>query len=399
MARLCPHLESLRLLYCGQMQTDTLKDWAESMRDLRELELYAPFLVRQEGWEAFFRARGSQLEKFLLTQSPRFDEDTLDVLVSSAPNLKALRLSEIGKLNSEWLPTIAKLKNLEYLDLSSPGTPLSDDAVAELLSAVGGKLTKLDLSSNPELSDEVLDAIAKYCPRLTHLSLHHVDLSDEGLVRFFRALKAKKRPGLIELDLEKGHDLQSLDDLIAHSGQTLKTLSLCGWRGAEREQLSRLGECKNLEFLDISWCRNTNDFTVKDILDGCDAIKEVRVWGEFDVPSQETDNEQAATFSPTTYRGKRVCASLVSRRTPSDYTPPELFVHHAYVYTTQWNLVYFTPKISFRSSKRAFFFAAASALVPLFSNACCQLRIESRAYLGHKCVLALLCGLARCTQV
>ncbi|EJT45194.1 DNA dependent ATPase [Trichosporon asahii var. asahii CBS 2479] len=279
MARLCPHLESLRLLYCGQMQTDTLKDWAESMRDLRELELYAPFLVRQEGWEAFFRARGPQLEKFLLTQSPRFDEDTLDVLVSSAPNLKALRLSEIGKLNSEWLPTIAKLKNLEYLDLSSPGTPLSDDAVAELLSAVGGKLTELDLSSNPELSDEVLDAIAKYCPRLTHLSLHHVDLSDEGLVRFFRALKAKKRPGLIELDLEKGHDLQSLDDLIAHSGQTLKTLSLCGWRGAEREQLSRLEECKNLEFLDISWCRNTNDFTVKDILDGCDAIKEVRVWG------------------------------------------------------------------------------------------------------------------------
>lgn len=281
MARLCPHLQSLTLLYCGQMQTDTLKDWAESMKELRELELYAPFLVRQQGWDAFLRARGGQLDKFLLTQSPRFDEDTLEVLVSSAPHLKQLRLSEIGKLNSEWLPIIAKLKKLEHLDLTSPGTPLSDDAVAELLSAVGGKLTKLDLSNNPELSDEVLDAIAKYCPHLTHLALHHVDLSDEGLMRFFRALKANKRPGLIQLDLEKGHDLQSLDDLINHSGQTLQTLSLCGWRGADGEQLSRLGECKNLEFLDISWCRNANDFTVKDILDGCDAMKEVRVWGEW----------------------------------------------------------------------------------------------------------------------
>lgn len=280
MARLCPHLESLKLLYCGQMQTDTLKDWAESMQHLRKLELYAPFLVRQEGWEAFFRARGAQLESFLLTQSPRFDEDTLAVLVSSAPHLKELRVSEIGKMNSEWLPEIAKLKELEYLDLSSPGTPLSDDAVTELLAAVGGKLTRLDLSNNPELSDEVLDAIAQHCPRLTRLSLHHVDLSDEGLVRFFRALKAKRRPGLVELDLEKGHDLQSLDGLIAHSGQTLRSLSLCGWRGTEREQLSRLAECKSLEHLDISWCRNANDFTVKDILDGCDSIKEVRVWGK-----------------------------------------------------------------------------------------------------------------------
>lgn len=281
MARLCPHLQSLRLLYCGQMQTDTLKDWAESMKELKHLELYAPFLVRQEGWEAFFRARGAQLETFLLTQSPRFDEGTLDVLVSSAPHLRALRLSEIGKLNSEWLPLIARLKELEHLDLSSPGTPLSDDAVSELLASVGGKLTHLDLSNNPELGDEVLEAIAEYCPRLTHLSLHHVDFSDEGVANFFRTMKAKGRPGLVELDLEKGHDLASLDNLIEHSGQTLRRLSVCGWRGAEREQLSRLGECKALEHLDISWCRNANDFTVKDILDGCDSIKEVRVWGEF----------------------------------------------------------------------------------------------------------------------
>lgn len=281
MARLCPHLEGLRLDYCGQMQTDTLKDWAASMPHLRRLELYAPFLVRQAGWEAFLRARGPQLESFLLTQSPRFDADTLAVLVECAPGLRALRLSEIGRLDSTWLPVLAGLQELEHLDLSSPGAPLADDAVAALLAAVGGKLTHLDLSHNPELGDEVLDAIARHCPRLTHLSLHHVELSDAGLVRFFRALKDQRRPGLVELDLEKGHDLASLDDLVEHSGQTLRRLSLCGWRGTQREQLARLAECKNLEHLDISWCRAANDFTVKDILDGCDAIKEVRVWGKF----------------------------------------------------------------------------------------------------------------------
>lgn len=281
MARLCPHLERLELAYCGQMSTDTMKDWAESMPNLRSLELYAPFLVRQEGWDAFFRARGGQLEEFLLTQSPRLDEDNLATLVASAPGLRALRLSEIGKLNSEWLPVIAQLQNLEELDLSSPGSPLNDDAVAELLASIGGKLTHLNLGHNSELGDGVLDAIAAHCPRLTHLALNHTVLSDEGLSAFFTAMKEQGRPGLIELDLEKGHDLASLDALVAHSGQTLRRLSLCGWRNAEREQLSRLAECARLETLDISWCRHANDFTLKDILDGCENIKEVRVWGEF----------------------------------------------------------------------------------------------------------------------
>jgi DNA repair protein RAD7 len=279
LANLCPNLESLRLDLCGQLTTEAITYWGENLK-LKRLELYAPFLVRKPGWLSLFKSLGEKLEVFLVTQSPRIDVETIESLVEYCPNLTELRLAEIGQLNGDCLSHLAKLKHLVYLDLSSPATSLSDDSVVDLLTAIGPNLTSLNLDNNLELTDEILPAISR-CSNLRHLSLRNLpELTDQGVSRFFDDMQA--HPGFVSLDFEKGHDLGSkaVKALVKHSAHSLETLNMPGWKEADEEALSSLAKCTHLKSLDLGWCRQVTDYTLKDILDACTEIATIRVWGE-----------------------------------------------------------------------------------------------------------------------
>lgn len=283
MANLCPNIERLHLQLCGQLMADTLVHWGKTLTQLRRVELYAPFLVRKDGWESFITACGKRLEGFLVTQSPRIDRETIACLVKSCPNLTELRLAEIGLLDGECLLSIAKLKKLKLLDLSAPPHSLQDDEVVALLAAVGSTLESINLSGNPELTDAVLLAIAQYCPKLQELHMRHqVEFTNEGVAQFFTELSSRGYPGFVVIDLEKGHDLQdeALGALLAHSGNSVEWLSILGWRDTTADALGRLAQCGALRQLDIGWCRKVTDFALKDILDGCRSVQTVRVWGK-----------------------------------------------------------------------------------------------------------------------
>ncbi|ORY32846.1 hypothetical protein BCR39DRAFT_522058 [Naematelia encephala] len=275
LAKLCPNLERLHLHLCGQLSTEAVAAWGKGLAHLRSLELFAPFLVRKEGWIDFFEGRGEMLESLSITQSPRIDEETITKLIEYCPNVRTLRLSEIGQLDNTWLVHLAKL-NLTSLDLSAPGHTLIDMNVELLLQACTS-ITSLDLSDNPELSDAILPAIAGL--RLHELHLRNlVELTDDGVADFFRSSVS---PGLKVIDLEKGHDLRgpALRALLEHSGHSLERLSIMGWREVDSDTLSQLGQCKRLRELNLGWCRQVTDFTMKDILEGCEELQSVRVWG------------------------------------------------------------------------------------------------------------------------
>ena len=205
------------------------------------------------------------------------------MLVKSCPNLVELRLAEIGQLDDACLESISKLKKLVLLDLSSPGTTLSQEVVDKLLQKVGAGLVHLDLSDNPALEDELLLSIAKYCPKLRHLSLRGLhNLSDEAVAAFFDKLEQDRRPGLESIDLEKGDDLEgkALRSLIKHSGRSIENLSILGWRKVDPDAVSDLKKCSSLKNLNVGWCRTVTDYSLKDILDSCEQIESIKVWGE-----------------------------------------------------------------------------------------------------------------------
>jgi DNA repair protein RAD7 len=277
-----PNLGSLRLDFCGHTNNAVIKDWSTGMPFLSRLELLGPFLVHKEVWIDFFAARGKAmpLEGFLITQSPRFDVECVESLVNNHPNLKELRLSDIGKMEDAFLPHIATLVNLASLELSNaPG--LSDDAVNKLLSDVGAKLISLDLSGNEALTDLVLsEGIQKHCRLLNNLQLRNLpELTDSGVAALFTSWDNQ---AIRTINFSRCHELSStaLTALLSHSGKDLIELSLNGWKETSNEALLALGsQAPILEALDIGWCREVDNFVIKQLLEDCQRLRWIKCYG------------------------------------------------------------------------------------------------------------------------
>ena len=281
LAQLNPNLTSLRIDYCGRLDDAVLNAWSTSLPSLVRLELLGPFLVRVPAWVHFFQSR-PQLEALLLHQSPRFDLECMSTLSTCCPNLKELRLKEIGKLDDTFLPYISSFQQLEQLDVSSPSPSCqcSEDGLIALLEKLGERLTHLDISGYDELGDGLLNlGIQKYAPNLVSLRLDNLPtLTDEGVAMFFHAW----RPSVLSaLSIARAPNVgtQALPALLDCAGSTLSALCINAWRETTAEALSRIGEARELRTLDVGWNRDVDNFVIKAILDGCPKLEEIKCWG------------------------------------------------------------------------------------------------------------------------
>ncbi|KAJ6508101.1 RNI-like protein [Mycena vulgaris] len=280
LGHLNPNLTSLRLDFCGPLNDTVMSSWTNSFPNLVSLELFGPFLVREAAWIAFLQSHPN-LEAFLITQSPRFSMDCLNALVSSSKvTLRRLGLREVGKLCDAFLEPIAEISALAYLDLAEPSESLTDDAVVALLEAVGATLTHLDLSGHSALTDDMLaHGIDPHVRVLTSLALSHLpELTDAGVAAFFGAFE---NGGLVRLDLSRNPELatDALEAVVAHSAATLQELNINGWKDAGEVALNGLATARDLRKLDVGWCRSVDDFVVKKLLEGCRSLVEMKVWG------------------------------------------------------------------------------------------------------------------------
>ncbi|KAF9032948.1 RNI-like protein [Panaeolus papilionaceus] len=303
------NLVSLRLDFCGQLNDASMQVFSTSLPHLRRIELLGPFLVRVPAWQTFFESH-SQLESFLITQSPRFDEDCVRSMVKNCPNIKELRLKEVGKLNDVFLEELQKLTaDLTYLDLSDPSHSCSEEAMIALISAVGGDLTYLNLSKHTLLGDSFLmQGVLPNIFKLRHLVLSYLpELTDKGVAEFFN--EWGNNPPLDFLDISRNEELQSeaLKAILYHSGKNLQVLNINGLKDVEQEALGLIGSVQKdnpknrfvgladiiggqLKKLDVGWCRSVDDFIIKQMLEGtrnkrgnleggCKQLEELKVWG------------------------------------------------------------------------------------------------------------------------
>lgn len=271
---------NLHIDFCGRIKDNAIEFWADHFPNLRRIELLGPFLIKPNAWKAFFRGK-PQLTGFLITQSPRFDLECMQVLSESCPDLTELKLSQIGLMDDDFLGPIKAFENLVSLDLSESSNSLSVDAVVGLLNVVGRNLVTLNLSKNGLLDDDFISqGLLPNVSHLTSLILNELsELTDVGLANFFS--QTPNGP-LSRLSLRRNHALadESLVALLNHSGHTLRELDINSWKDLSNEALLSIGaHAPKLTRVDLGFCRKTDDFVVKAILDGCKDVKEIQVFG------------------------------------------------------------------------------------------------------------------------
>jgi len=246
------------------------------------VELLGPFLVRVSGWLKFLEQRASQLEGFLITQTPRFNEECIESLVKHAPGLTGLRLSRVGQLNDDWVPHLIRFSNLTSLDLSYTSASLTDQSVVELLEAIGSNLALLNLSGNEELTDAtLLDGILPNTKSLASLSLADLPImTDQGFAELFNNWDSN--PALEYLDVSRNHlpESAAFQAILKHSGTALLELLLNGWKGIPNDVLLKLGErAPKLVKVDFGFCRGVDNFVIKGLLDSCEKLQEIKCYG------------------------------------------------------------------------------------------------------------------------
>ncbi|EMD34253.1 hypothetical protein CERSUDRAFT_140620 [Gelatoporia subvermispora B] len=288
-----PNLTHLRLDYCGRMSDEVINAWSTSLPNLRRLELLGPFLVRAPAWQTFFRSHPT-LEGFLIVQSPRFDIECMRVLSESCSGLTELRLKEIGQMSDAFLEHMKILGgHLTYLEISKPGDPnaLSEQALVDLMTAIGPSLTHLDLSGNTNITDGFLfQGLKPYMQRLTSLGLADTpELTDAGVAEFFSTWADAAQqagydpvPRLSSINMAHNHLLSSdtLVALLKHSGASLTDININGWKATSQEALKSIADnAPELRKLDMGWCREADDWVMQALMEKCSRIEEVKAWG------------------------------------------------------------------------------------------------------------------------
>lgn len=253
---------------CGFLDGPTILHFANRLTKLKQLELYAAFLIRKEHWHDFFdvlerEKRGPTFEGFLIRQTPRIDNGVLGKLVETCANLTHLQLAECGALDDSSLAVLGGLKKLRHLDLSHgglKGESFTDDGVIPLLDSVGSTLHALILDENVLLTDRTLiEGIKVNCTELIELSLRNVgELLPTGVAELFAPDWVNQR-GMVRINLARCHQLddQAVEAILRHSGTSLLKLDLNSVDGLTAELgLKLLAEsCPNLTELDVSFVR------------------------------------------------------------------------------------------------------------------------------------------------
>lgn len=302
----CPHLESLTLSMCGQLDSSFLTR-CSSMSNLTSISLDGAFLVSSDSWAKFFEQIGNKLTRLDIRNTHRFDAKALQALVDNcAQGLTHLTLNRMSGLDDPAaFFALSKLTNLVHLEYSHPPQELvlakdrtlfTDEIIIEILNSVGSQLHTLILDGCAELTDKfIINGVKPCCSplRMRKLSLGQLDLlTDEVVADLFHSwndllVSTKTVPILTDVSLERciGLGDDTVDALFELARPSLVSLNLSALPDLGEDPFIRafvgedVAKFKSLENLNLSFVRSVTNSTITAIAENSPWLEFIEVFG------------------------------------------------------------------------------------------------------------------------
>ncbi|KAI4137219.1 MAG: hypothetical protein L6R39_007405 [Caloplaca ligustica] len=296
-----PRLKTLNLQHAGQFKDEVIDYIIERDVPIQHLKLYAANLITNEKWIEFFTKCGHRLESLQLKWlNCSLDDEAFTHLVQHCPNLKRLKLKQCWRLGESAIAAIQHLRKLQHLSLHFK-EPVSAENLVNMITAVGPNLRTLSLEEFYSADDSVLEAIHTRCSQLEKLRLTDNDsCTDAGYTNLFTNWS---NPGLSFIDFssnrsvdcdkpEGTEDLTGLgssgfEALMAHSGSSLRTLTIASCRHIEREALAKIWDGKReypcLKTADVSFVKTMDTPIVAGLFKSCRQLTKLTAFGCFSV--------------------------------------------------------------------------------------------------------------------
>ncbi|MBA0568126.1 hypothetical protein Golob_005639 [Gossypium lobatum] len=276
------NLTILQLDYCGHCFADynlpsTLARSPNSLPALTTLSLTGAYRLSDAGLSALVSSAPT-LRSVNLSQCSFLTHSAIDILATSlASVLLELFIDDCQSIDAMLvLPSLKKLEHLEVLSVAGLES-VTDSFIKEFIIARGDGIKELILRDCWKLTDSSLKIIAETCSNLRALDICNIskltDTSFGYLASGCRLLQS----------LKLCHNAFSDDAIAAFlemSGEVLKELALnnVGKVGLNTA-LSLARRSRNLVSLDLSWCRNLTDEAMGLIVDRCLSLRVLKLFG------------------------------------------------------------------------------------------------------------------------
>lgn len=321
-----PLLERVNLCCAGQLKDGVLEYVMSRESHIKHLILDATNLVTEGCWRRFFQTCGSKLETVKLSYLDcAFNDETVEVMVSSCPNLRRLKLTDCWKLTYDCLQSIAKLDKLEYLSLdmrhrhedsSHPDDNEANErdleSVNALLKARCSGLRTLSLRHFKPMRNSSLAIIHETARHLSKLRLsHNENFTDAALASLFTDwpnspltfIDFSSNRSLEPISLMPGTGIgdNSDDDeddnpglgskgfraMMLHSGEKLEHLTISSCRQVGFDALEEVfGEGQrypHLREIDLSFHTRIDDVVMRRLFKACPALRKVMAFACFNI--------------------------------------------------------------------------------------------------------------------
>ncbi|KAI4335217.1 hypothetical protein L6164_013884 [Bauhinia variegata] len=276
------NLVVLQLDQCGRCMPDyvvlaTLAETSKSLPRLTSLSISGACRLSDGGLYALVSSAPA-LRSINLSQCSLLTPASLNMLADSYGSLlKELYLDDCQSIDATVIvPSLKKLQGLEVLSVAGIQT-VSDKFIKSYITSCGQKMKELVLRDCVKLTDSSTKVIAEHCPGLCALNLTNLckltDLSIKYLTNGCQALQTLK---LCRNQFSDG----ALAAFVETNGESLKELSLNNVKKVDdHTALSLARHAKNLHTLDLSWCRNLTDNAVGFIVDSCLSLRLLKLFG------------------------------------------------------------------------------------------------------------------------
>ncbi|XP_060187949.1 uncharacterized protein LOC132617078 [Lycium barbarum] len=276
------NLVVLQLDQCGRCMPDyillaTLARWPNNLPALTTLSLKGACRLSDTGLTAIISA-APNLRSMNLSQCSLLTCDGISCLSNSLGSvLRELYLDDCEAIDPMLiLPALLKLEHLEVLSLAGIQT-VCDAFIKEFVTHRGQSLREIVLKGCMELTDCSLKEISQNCP-----GLRAIDLSD--LRKLTDSAVGHLATGCRAVDKLKLYRNAFSDEAVAAyvetSGESLKELSLNCVNKVSHNTAISLAKCsKNLISLDLSWCRNLTNDALGLIVDNCLSLEVLKLFG------------------------------------------------------------------------------------------------------------------------
>jgi len=275
----CRQLEKLTIAGCGKLTNEALDVISDHCKMIKEIRLDGCYRIGDSSLTHLVQTH-PKLELLSLGWIEKFTHSFTEALGSACVGLRHLSLIQCVNVNDVTLAPLAFLPKLESITLE--GMPqITDAGISKVILASKDSMKRINIIRCDQITAAGVASIVTQCTKLAHLNIEDVsDFDDENMLKI--AAECNSLESFRIWGSQNFNEISAIE--LVQKNPQLTKIAICKNLNVGINFIQEMCKsCPNVQELDLSWSRMTDDFVIEHILLKLHRLRKVVLWGCFKV--------------------------------------------------------------------------------------------------------------------